>query len=59
MAPSLTGEAAGYNVALHDENHFQAIGDTGRFLQLTDLEMPNRERYRMACCEAGPKDRLT
>ena len=27
---------AGYNVALYDENHFAALGDSGRFVQLTD-----------------------
>ncbi len=34
MQEALT--AAGYNVALYDENNFAAIGDTGRFVQLTD-----------------------
>lgn len=29
-------KAAGYNVALYDENNFAAMGDTGRFVQLTD-----------------------
>ena len=29
-------KAAGYNVALYDQNNFAAIGDTGRFVQLTD-----------------------
>jgi TIR domain len=29
-------KAAGYNVALYDENNFAAIGDTGHFVQLTD-----------------------
>ncbi len=29
-------KAAGYDVALYDENNFPAIGDKGRFVQLTD-----------------------
>jgi len=28
--------AAGYKVALYDENNFAVIGETGRFVQLTD-----------------------
>jgi len=32
-----TLNAAGYNVALYDENHFGDLGDNGRrFVQLTD-----------------------
>ena len=36
MAMQEALNAAGYKVALYDENNFSVIGDTGRFVQLTD-----------------------